>query len=387
MAQEKKNNGKNIPAMIIRGGTSKGVYLLKSDLPEECEKWDAILLKMMGSPDKKQIDGLGGSQSVTSKVAIVNKSERADADVDYTFAQVSVDKPIVSYKGNCGNISSGVGPFAIEKGLVDVKEETTPVRIYNTNTGKMIVADVKTQNGKVVYDGDFSIAGVPGTASPIRLKFVNPAGTLEKGLLPTGHAVDVLEVPGFGTVEVSIIDAANPLVFARAKDLGLTGKELPDELNADSEKLELLEKIRGMAAVKLGLIDDYTKSAWETPGIPKMTFVAEPENYANMEGKEIKKEEIDLLSRMMSMQKTHPSYAMTGAMCTAAAVVVKGSIVNQVCADDIDTQFIRIGHPGGILECGVDYRESDEKLDIQDTFGFRTANLIMDGTVRNCFNE
>ena len=146
MAQEKKNNGKNIPAMIIRGGTSKGVYL-KSDLPEECEKWDAILLKMMGSPDKKQIDGLGGSQSVTSKVAIVNKSERADADVDYTFAQVSVDKPIVSYKGNCGNISSGVGPFAIEKGLVDVKEETTPVRIYNTNTGKMIMADVKTQNG------------------------------------------------------------------------------------------------------------------------------------------------------------------------------------------------------------------------------------------------
>lgn len=387
MAQEKKNNGKNIPAMIIRGGTSKGVYLLKSDLPEECEKWDAILLKMMGSPDKKQIDGLGGSQSVTSKVAIVNKSERADADVDYTFAQVSVDKPIVSYKGNCGNISSGVGPFAIEKGLIDTKEGTTPVRIYNTNTDKIIVADVKTKNGEVVYEGDFGIAGVPGTASPIRLKFMDPAGTLGKGLLPTGHAVDVLEVPGFGTVEVSIIDAANPLVFARAKDLGLTGKELPDELNADPEKLELLEKVRGVAAVKLGLIDDYAKSAWETPGIPKMTFVAELESYVNMEGKEIKKEEIDLLSRMMSMQKTHPSYAMTGAMCTAAAVVVKGSIVNQMCADDIDTQFIRIGHPGGILECGVDYRESDEKLDIQDTFGFRTANLIMDGTVRNCFNE
>lgn len=292
MAQEKKNNGKNIPAMIIRGGTSKGVYLLKSDLPEECEKWDAILLKMMGSPDKKQIDGLGGSQSVTSKVAIVNKSERADADVDYTFAQVSVDKPIVSYKGNCGNISSGVGPFAIEKGLIDTKEGTTPVRIYNTNTDKIIVADVKTKNGEVVYEGDFGIAGVPGTASPIRLKFMDPAGTLGKGLLPTGHAVDVLEVPGFGTVEVSIIDAANPLVFARAKDLGLTGKELPDELNADPEKLELLEKVRGVAAVKLGLIDDYAKSAWETPGIPKMTFVAEPESYVNMEGKEIKKKKL-----------------------------------------------------------------------------------------------
>ena len=387
MAQEKKNNRRNIPATIIRGGTSKGVYLLKRDLPEEDKKWDALLLKMMGSPDKKQIDGLGGSQSVTSKVAIVNKSERVDADVDYTFAQVSVDKPLVSYKGNCGNISSGVGPFAIEKGLVDVKEGTTPVRIYNTNTDKIIVADVKTQNGEVVYDGDFSIAGVPGTASPIRLKFVDPAGTLGKGLLPTGHAVDVLEVPEFGSVEVSIIDAANPLVFARAKDLGLTGKELPEELNADAEKLELLEKVRGMAAVKLGLIEDYTKSAWETPGIPKMTFVAEPEAYINIDGKEIKKEEIDLLSRMMSMQKTHPSYAMTGAMCTAAAMVVKGSIVNQVCADDIDTQFIRIGHPGGILECGVDYREDEQNLEIQDTFGFRTANLIMEGTVRNCFNK
>lgn len=387
MDQEKRNNHRKIPAMIIRGGTSKGVYLLKRDLPEDGKKWDALLLKMMGSPDKKQIDGLGGSQSVTSKVAIVDKSERADADVDYTFAQVSVDKPLVSYKGNCGNISSGVGPFAIEKDLVDVKEGTTSVRIYNTNTGKIIVADVKTKNGKVVYDGNFSIAGVPGTASPIRLKFVDPSGTLGKGLLPTGNVVDVLEVPGFGSVEVSIIDAANPLVFARAKDLGFTSRELPDELNADAEKLELLEKIRGMAAVKLGLIDDYTKSAWETPGIPKMTFVAEPETYINMDGKEIKKEEIDLLSRMMSMQKTHPSYAMTGAMCTAAAAVVKGSIVNQVCADDIDKQFIRIGHPGGILECGVDYREDEQNLDIQDTFGFRTANLIMEGNVRNCFNE
>lgn len=382
--QNKKNERKNIPAMIIRGGTSKGVYLLKSDLPSEREEWDALLLKMMGSPDKKQIDGLGGSQSVTSKVAIINPSDREDADVDYTFAQVSVDKPIVSYKGNCGNISSGVGPFAIEKGLVEVKEGTTSVRIYNTNTNKIIVADVKTENGQVVYEGDFSIAGVPGTASPIRLKFLNPAGTLKKGLLPTGNVIDKLEVPEFGSVEVSIVDAANPLVFVRAKDLGLTGKELPDELNADAEKLELLEKVRGMAAVKLGLIDDYKRSAWDTPGIPKMTFVAEPEEYTNMDGKVIKKGEIDLLSRMMSMQKAHPSYAMTGAMCTAAAAVVKGSIVNQVCADTMDTQFIRIGHPGGILECGVDYEETTEEPNIQDTFGFRTANLIMEGTIRSC---
>ena len=373
---------KKLPVTILRGGTSKGVYILQSDLPEDQSAWEPILLRLMGSPDRKQIDGLGGSQSVTSKVAIIRKSARPDADVDYTFAQVSVDKPLVSYKGNCGNISSGVGPFAIEKGLVEAKDGETAVRIYNTNTDKIIEAVVKTPEGQVAYEGDFYIAGVPGTASPVKLKFVDPAGTLGKGLLPTGSAVDVLEVPGYGPVEVSIVDAANPLVFARARDLGLSGKELPDELNADAEKLDLLEKVRGLAAVKLGLIEDYTRSAWDTPGIPKMTFVAEAEDYVNGDGKEIKKEQIDLLSRMMSMQKTHPSYAMTGAMCTAAAAVIPGSIVAQVLPANVDTQFIRIGHPGGILECGVDYRENGACPIIDDTFGFRTANLLMEGTAR-----
>ncbi len=375
-------NGKvrKIPVTIMRGGTSKGVYILESDLPADKNEWENILLRMMGSPDQKQIDGLGGSKSVTSKVAIIKKSERPDADVDYTFAQVSVDKPIVSYKGNCGNISSGVGPFAIEQGLVNALEGETPVRIYNTNTCKIIVADVKTHDGEVQYEGDFRIAGVPGTAAPVRLKFVHPAGTLGKGLLPTGNAVDVLDVPGLGPVEVSIVDAANPLVFVRASALGLSGKELPDELDADREKLDLLETVRGLAAVRLGLIEDYKKSAWETPGIPKMTFVAEADDYTASDGRSYEKKDIDLLSRMMSMQKTHPSYAMTGAMCTAAAAVIPGSIVNRVLSSDTDTQFIRIGHPGGILECGVDYSENGQIPEIDDTFGFRTANLLMTGT-------
>ena len=371
-----------LPVSIIRGGTSKGVYILEEDLPKDKNEWDAVLLRMMGSPDRKQIDGLGGSQSVTSKVAIIKKSDRPDADVDYTFAQVSVDKPLVSYKGNCGNISSGVGPFAIEKGLVEAKEGTTSVRIYNTNTDKIIVGEVNTRDGQVQYEGDFVIAGVPGTASPIKLKFVDPSGTLGRGLLPTGNVVDVLEVPGYGKVEVPIVDAANPLVFAKAVDLGLKGGETPDEINGSEEKLDLLEKVRGLAAVKLGLISDYTKSAWETPGIPKMTFVAEAADYTTADGKELKKTDIDLLSRMMSMQKAHPSYAMTGAMCTAAAAVIKGSIVNQVLSKDTDTQFIRIGHASGVLECGVDYVEDAENKDvprIDDTFGFRTANLIMEG--------
>lgn len=373
------NKAITLPVSVLRGGTSKGVYILEDDLPKDKAAWEPILLRLMGSPDKKQIDGLGGSQSVTSKVAIIKKSDRPDADVDYTFAQVSVDKPLVSYKGNCGNISSGVGPFAIEKGLVEAKEDITSVRIYNTNTDKLIIADVCTENGQVVYNGDFAIAGVPGTASPIKLKFVEPAGTLGKGLLPTGNAVDVLDVPGYGAVEVSIVDAANPLVFVKSKDLGLTGRELPEELNADNEKLELLENIRGLAAVKLGLIDDYTRSSWETPGIPKMTFVGQAEAYVTAEGATIDQSSVDLLSRMMSMQKAHPSYAMTGAMCTAAAAVIPGSVVNQVLAPNTDTQFIRIGHPSGILECGVDYEENGNCPEITDTFGFRTANLLLDG--------
>lgn len=371
-----------LPVTIMRGGTSKGVYILESDLPTDHKEWDSILLRMMGSPDAKQIDGLGGSQSVTSKVAIVKLSQREDADVDYTFAQVSVDKPIVSYKGNCGNISSGVGPFAIEKGLVKAEDGVTTVRIYNTNTDKIIAADVTTSNGKVDYCGEFQIAGVPGGASPIRLKFINPAGTLGKGLLPTGNAVDTVDVPQYGEVQISIVDAANPLVFVKASDLGLTGKETPNELNADSEKLELLETVRGLAAVKLGLTDDYKKSAWETRGIPKMTFVAAPDTYETADGRIIRKEEIDLLSRMMSMQKAHPSYAMTGAMCTAAAAVIPGSIVQQVLNPDTDTQFIRIGHPGGVLECGVDYQPDGKTPVIEDTFGFRTANLLMEGTAQ-----
>ncbi len=370
-------NRYNLPVMVIRGGTSKGVYILEEDMPADRSEWDPLLLRLMGSPDKKQIDGLGGSQSVTSKVAIVKKSDHPGADVDYTFAQVSVDKALVSYKGNCGNISSGVGPFAIETGLVDPRQGATPVRIYNTNTDKIIIADITTDEDGVVYDGDFAIAGVPGTAAPIKLKFVSPAGTLGRGLLPTGNAVDTLELPDHRTVEVSIVDAANPLVFVKASSVGLKGTEIPEEITAEQENL--LETVRGLAAVKLGLIDDYSRSAWETPGIPKMTFVSESADYVTPDGKQIKAEDISLCSRMMSMQKPHPSYAMTGAMCTAAAAVVKGSIVQQVLKEGTDTQFICIGHPGGILECGVDYKGTGDVPEIIDTFGFRTANLLMSG--------
>lgn len=372
---------KRIPCTIMRGGTSRGVYMLENYLPKEEKERDELLLKVMGSPDVRQVNGLGGAASVTSKVAIVSVSQRPDADVDYTFAQVAVDKPVVSYKGNCGNISSGVGPYAIEQGLVKITEPVTTVRIYNTNTDKIIAEEVEVENGAVKYDGDFSIAGVAGTGAPIKLKFLNPAGSISGKLLPTGNAVDVLEVPGLGSLEVSIVDAANPLVFARAKDLGLTGRECPADLDADEKKLALLETVRGLAAVKMGLIEDYRDSAWKMPGIPKMTFVAEPDDYVTSGGERIEGERIDLLSRMMSMQKAHPTYAMTGAMCTAAAAVIPGSIVNQVIRDGADTDFLRIGHAGGVLEAGVEFKDQNGAVTVESAFGFRTANLILEGVV------
>jgi len=262
---------------------------------------------------------------------------------------------------------------------VNATGDTTTVRIYNTNTDKIIEEDVCTEDGEVRYEGDFAIAGVPGTASPIKLKFVDPAGTIGTHLLPTGNAVDELGVPDYGTVKVSIVDAANPLVFVKAEDLGLTGTELPADLDQDPKKLELLETVRGLAAVKLGLIKDYKTSAWETPGIPKMTYVSEAKGYTASDGTQVKAEDIDLVSRMMSMQKTHPTYAMTGAMCTAAAAVVPGSVVQQVLRQNADTQYIRIGHPGGVLPCGVNYQPETKEPVIQNTFGFRTAHLIMNG--------
>ena len=378
------NQKRHIPCLLMRGGTSKGAFFLENDLPAQQEERDQILLKVMGSPDPKQINGLGGATSVTSKVAIVGVSRRPDADVDYTFAQVSVDKPLVSYKGNCGNISSAVGPFAIERGLVKVTQPVTTVRIHNTNTGKIIEAEVQVENGCVKYAGDYQIAGVKGSGAPIKLKFLRPAGTISPRLLPTGNAVDTLEVPGVGPIQVSLVDAANPLAFIRAGDVGLTGAELPAQIDGDPALLEKLERIRGMAAVKLGLISDYTVSAWECPGLPKLTLVAPPQDYVTSDGKEIPAGELDLLSRMMSMQKTHPSYAMTGAMCTAAAAAVEGSVVQQVLGPRADLQRLRIAHPGGILEAGVDFRPGPDEPDILDTFGFRTANLLMEGNVYCC---
>jgi 2-methylaconitate cis-trans-isomerase PrpF len=334
----------------------------------------------MGSPDIRQIDGLGGAVSVTSKVAILGPSSREGVDVDYTFAQVSVDKPLVSCIGNCGNISSGVGPFAIESGLVKLIEPATRVRIFNTNTGKIMVEEVETSGGQVNYEGNFAIPGVPGGAAPVKVLVQDPAGAVCGSLLPTGNTVDELAVPGFGPLKVSIVDAANPLVFVLAADIGMTGKEGPEEIDANPSLLALLEIIRGGAATKLGFVEKVEESTWKSPTVPKMTIVAPPADYTTASGETIRAEQADLLGRMMSMQRPHPTYALTGAMCTAAAAVIPGTLVHQVRRPEADTKRLRIAHPGGILEAGADHEDSSQGIHILNVYGYRTARLLMKGT-------
>ncbi len=367
---------------IFRGGTSKGVFINEENLPSDKGLWDEILLSVMGSPDVRQIDGLGGATSTTSKVAIISKSDNPEWDVNYTFAQVSIDKPIVSYKGNCGNISSAVGSYAIEKGLVEVTSPETVVRIYNTNTKKIIYSHVQTPDGKVSYDGDFCIAGVPGTSSVVKLAFKDPAGAMTGKLLPTGNVVDVVDVPGYKPVEVSLVDSSNPLIFVRASDVGLTGKELPDEIDSNKEMLERLETIRGLGAVMLGFIDDYKESAEKSPGVPKLTIVAEPSTYTNVNGNVIEEKDMDLLGRMMSMQLTHKTYALTGALCTATAATIEGTIVNQVVRKGFNPESLNIAHPGGLMQNGVECNiDKDGNIDVPWVYGYRTSRIIIDGTV------
>jgi 2-methylaconitate cis-trans-isomerase PrpF len=313
-------------------------------------------------------------------VAVLAPSSREDIDVDYTFAQVSVDKPVVSYTGNCGNISSGVGPFAIESGLVKAGDPVTKVRIFNTNTQKIMVEEVETPGGMVNYRGNVTIPGVPGGAAPVKVLVQDPAGAVCGSLLPTGNTVDELVIPGFGPLKVSIVDAANPLVFVRAADVGMSGTEGPEEINANSSLLTLLETIRGEAAKKLGFVERIEESAWKSPTVPKMTIVAPPADCSGVSGETIRAEQADLLGRMMSMQKPHPTYALTGAMCTAAAAIIPGTLVHQVRRPEADTKRLRIAHPGGILEAGADHTDSPEGISILNVYGFRTARLLMKGT-------
>jgi 2-methylaconitate cis-trans-isomerase PrpF len=363
---------RKFPCTILRSGTSKGVFFNEEVMPKDREKWEEFLLDVMGSPDKKQIDGLGGANSLTSKVAIIKKSEREGFDVDYTFAQVSLTDSKIDMKGNCGNISSGVGPYAVENGLVEAVEPVTTVRIYNTNTGKRIVSEVKVSDGMYDPNGDTYIPGVPNPGSVVYLSFYGPEGSVTGKLLPTGNKIDLVET-SVGKIEISIVDAANPLVFIKAEDMGLKGTELHYEFS--QEKLDLLEEVRSIAAELCGFAkkENATK---ESPAVPKTTVISAPQDYKNEPGQLFKAEDMDLVIRMMSMQKPHQALAITGAVCASLAAATEGTLVSKIAKPD-ENGKLKLGHPGGVMNAFSGKGDNDEVYVKVE----RTARRIMDGFV------
>ena len=360
-----------VPVVVMRGGTSKGVFLNFENMPDNRLLWDDFLLDIMGSPDRRQIDGLGGANSLTSKVAIIKKSDLNDVDIEYTFAQISIANNLVDFKGNCGNISSAVGPYAIEQGLVPAIEPITTVRIFNTNTKKMIIAEVEVENGRVKTEGMCSIPGVPGTGSPIYLSFPNAEGAVTGKLFPTGNPIDVIQLPK-GPIKISIIDVANPLVFVNATDVGLTGSELPQEFTR--EKLLELEEIRSMAAE---MCDFAAKedATMKSPAVPKMTIIAPPMDYIDVTGIERKASDMDCRIRMMSMQEPHQALAISGAICTTAGAFLEDTILSE--SINVKQEVVRLGHPGGIMETKVNLIAGH----ISVIKVVRTARTILEGYV------
>ena len=379
---------KKIPCVYMRGGTSKALFFHDKDLPQDPEERDKVILSAFGSPDLRQIDGMGGANTSTSKVAIIKKSDREGVDVDYDFGQVSVDMPVVGKTMNCGNISSAVGPFAIDEGLVRAVEPVTTVRIFNTNTNKMIVARVPVKNGKAMTEGDFAIDGVPGTGAKIQIEFSKPQGAVSGTLLPTGNPKDTIEIEG-KVYEYSFVDAANPVVFVRAEQFGLEGTELPWEFEARPDCAEicrLLEIIRGTCAVKIGLAKDLEDAAVNSQTLPKIAFCTVPKDYTAGNGKQIKAGDVDFVGRLFSLgMKMIQAYMGTGGICTVVAANTPGTIVNEiVCAgkDSNKVTTVKIGHPFGIMEVDADLEDLPDGTHTV-TCGMigRTARRIMDGYV------
>lgn len=351
------NDLQPIRCIMMRGGTSKGAYFLDNDLPADIDERKALLLRIMGSPDPRQIDGIGAATSVTTKVAVISVSNREGIDIDYKFYQVQPDKPIVDDKPTCGNILSGVGAFAIERGLVNVVDGITTVNIYDVNTGALITQNVQTPNRKVTYRGDFAIPGVPGTAAPVEMFFKNIAGAKTGKYLPTGNVIDE-----FDDVATSCLDICMPIVFFDAEAMGMTGHESPDDLNANSDFFARLESIREQASHKMGL------GSAKGNVIPKIAMVSAPTGDA------------DINIRYFTPDTSHPALAVSAGFCVSIGAFIDGTLLQQITGKSlaIGTDTILIENPSGVIEVGVDF----PSLDINDASGktTRTTRLLFDGT-------
>lgn len=370
-----------VKCTIMRGGTSKGIFFHRNDLPKEEALRDKIIRRIFGAPDPREIDGLGGADTLTSKVAIIGPPTREVCDVDYLFGQVNMVEPMIDWKSNCGNISAAVGPFAIDEGLVDAVEPMTKVRIHQVNTGKVIIAEVPVKGNKAEVEGDHVIAGVPGTGAKIVLDWSDSAGSITGRLLPTGNLTDALHIEGEGDLEVSLVDAAIPVVFVRADSLVLKGSETPQEIDSNAGLLERIEKIRSVAAEKMGLCDDWREATKKVPYSPFFAICAPPLSYKNWTtGEEVREDSVDLVVRLLFMQKMHKTYPVTGTICTVAAAMIPGTIANQMARPGIiEKGELRIGHPAGILipEGKVDFENGGYVL--KRATVDRTARCLMKG--------
>lgn len=361
-----------VRATIYRGGTSKGVFLRENDLPQEPKIRDQVILAIFGSPDPRQIDGLGGADVLTSKLAIVGPPSIPNADVDYTFGQVSITSPYISYSGLCGNISSGVAPFAIEEGLVRAVEPVTKVRVYSKNTDQIFVTEVPVKDGKVVTSGNYIVPGVPGTGAKLNIDMVGTVGSSGKGLLPTGHLKDTVTVDGLGTIEGSLIDVVNPCFFIRAADVGLRGNEVKNSDFADG-KLEQLEAIRKEVFGLLG------KPYNQKDAVPFLAFVAESFDYTNhLTGETITAAECDFLSRVLFLGGIHKTYPGSISCCTGAAAVIPGTVVYEVRSGKTGSD-VNIGHPGGVVDVMAECDAGGSMPRITRVCYGRTARRLMDG--------
>jgi len=382
-----------IPATYMRGGTSKGVFFRLQDLPAVAQvagaARDALLLRVIGSPDPygKQIDGMGGATSSTSKTVILSPSSKPDHDVDYLFGQVAIDKAFVDWSGNCGNLSAAVGAFAIGSGLIDAgrlpKDGMATVRIWQANIAKTIIAHVPMTNGAVQETGDFELDGVTFPAAEVQLEFINPAADEEGSggaMFPTGQLVDDLDVPGLGTLKVTMINAGIPTIFVNADAIGYTGIELQDAINSDQKALAMFESIRAHGAVRMGLIR-HVEEAASRQHTPKVAFVARPADYISSSGKPVFAGEIDVLVRALSMGKLHHAMMGTAAVAIGTAAAIPGTLVN-LAAGGTAREAVRFGHPSGTLRVGAQAVELDGQWSVTKAIMSRSARVLMEGWVR-----
>lgn len=375
---------RKFPVVYMRGGTSKGCLFHREDLPEDSKEWDEIFLQVMGNPDPKQMDGMGGTVSSNNKIVIIWKSALPNVDIEYLVGQVIVGKKQVDYKSNCGNMTAAVPAYAVEEGMVPIVEPVTTVRMLNKNTDKYInvTVPIDPRTHTFAQEGDCHIAGIDGTAAELKVNFLDPAGTKTGKLLPTGKALDVLEIDG-RKIEATILDVSNPLVLVRAEDVGLQGTELPAQVDADKEASALLEKIRGAAAVKMGFARDLEDATAHSPAVPKVGFFTAPVSYTDIAGNRVDAGQMDLCARVISVFKCHKACPLTAASSIAVAAFVQGSIIEKTLGRQPEgRQAIRLGHPSGVMTVYPDLEVREEgNLDVKGVAVQRTARRIMDGTI------